>query len=117
MSLAVEDVDHEIVAAMDAELRRGWHFNDVNAHIEQKRRLAHDKLPEAHFMQGLGVKKGTIDPHSYHYWGKRLGYKCWHDKQFLREYFRDNEESRVKTTSRKIQLGYSPGPRWTKKFN
>lgn len=26
----------------------------------------------------------------YHYWGLRLGYECWSDKEFVEEYKRDN---------------------------
>jgi hypothetical protein len=46
-----------------------------------------------------GYTEMMIDPISYHYWGQRLGYECWEDKQFRREYLRDNPASRVKTTS------------------
>jgi hypothetical protein len=46
-----------------------------------------------------GYCEMMIDPVSYHYWGQRLGYKCWEDAQFRREYLRDNPASRVKTTS------------------
>lgn len=46
-----------------------------------------------------GYCEMMIDPISYHYWGQRLGYECWEDKQFRREYLRDNPASRVKTTS------------------
>ena len=31
----------------------------------------------------------------FHYWGQRLGYECWDDPEFLREYLRDNPDSRV----------------------
>ena len=46
-----------------------------------------------------GYCEMMIDPISYHYWGQRLGYECWEDAQFRREYLRDNPASRVKTTS------------------
>jgi hypothetical protein len=46
-----------------------------------------------------GEVKMMIEPASYHYWGQRLGYKCWSDKTFCREYLRDNEASRVKSKS------------------
>lgn len=47
-----------------------------------------------------GEVEMMIDPVSYHYWGQRLGYKCWEDAQFRREYVRDNEVARVKTIGR-----------------
>jgi hypothetical protein len=46
-----------------------------------------------------GEVKMQIHPFSYHYWGQRLGYQCWEDPQFVREYLRDNPEARVKSTS------------------
>lgn len=46
---------------------------------------------------GGGYVDIMIDPISYHYWGQRLGYECWDDPQFIREYKRDNPECRVKT--------------------
>ena len=46
-----------------------------------------------------GYTEMMIDPISYHYWGQRLGYECWEDRQFRREYLRDNPAARVKTTS------------------
>lgn len=45
-----------------------------------------------------------IHPVSYHYWGQRLGYECWDDAQFVREYQRDNPESRVKTRAGKTSV-------------
>lgn len=41
-----------------------------------------------------------IHPASYHYWGQRLGYACWQDAQFLREYKRDNPASRVRVQTK-----------------
>lgn len=38
-----------------------------------------------------------IHPFSYHYWGNRLGYQCWEDNQFKREYLRDVPEARVRS--------------------
>ena len=42
----------------------------------------------------------NIHPASYHYWGQRLGYECWQDAQFLREYKRDNPASVVRTITK-----------------
>lgn len=44
-----------------------------------------------------GEVKMMIHPTSYHYWGQRLGYQCWEDKQFCAEYLRDNPEARVRS--------------------
>lgn len=37
----------------------------------------------------------VIAGEAFHYWGQKLGYACWDDPEFLREYERDNPESRV----------------------
>ena len=58
-------------------------------------------------LQGLGELKARIDPYSYHYWGKRLGYACWNDKQFVDEYLRDTPEARVKTMGTRTQVGHA----------
>lgn len=50
-----------------------------------------------------------IDPTSYHYWGQRLGYECWSDPQFCREYLRDNPYARTKTVGKKLKVGYRAG--------
>ncbi len=46
-----------------------------------------------------GEVRFMVHPVSYHYWGARLGYACWHDAAFVREYLRDNPAARVKTRS------------------
>src|SRR6266404_2685791 len=45
---------------------------------------------------GDGEVKMQIDPYSYHYWGQRLGYRCWQDPEFVAEYLRDNPEARIR---------------------
>lgn len=51
-----------------------------------------------------GEKKFTIPATSYHYWGKRLGYECWSDAQFVNEFLRDNPQCRVKAKSSKASI-------------
>lgn len=50
---------------------------------------------------------GMIPPTSYHYWGQRLGYECWEDEQFVREYWRDNEACRVKSRPANAMVGWT----------
>ena len=47
---------------------------------------------------------GRIPVESYHYWGRRLGYECWRDNTFLREYFRDNPETKVNAKSERSMI-------------
>jgi hypothetical protein len=53
---------------------------------------------------GGGEVTMQIHPVSYHYWGQRLGYQCWDDPQFCREYLRDNEAARVRSRSDKLTI-------------
>jgi hypothetical protein len=57
-------------------------------------------------VDGLGEMTASIPTASYHYWGNRLGYECWGDPQFKKEYLRDNPEARVKTHGDKTRVGY-----------
>jgi hypothetical protein len=64
--------------------------------------------------QDEGYIDMQIHPASYHYWGQRLGYDCWQDPQFRKEYLRDNEASRVKTiTKAQIVRPNLPAPNRT----
>lgn len=46
----------------------------------------------------------NVNAESFHYWGQRLGYKCWDDAQFVREYLRDNPYARVKNHARELTV-------------
>lgn len=68
------------------------------ARVGGQRRILRDR--------GDGGGEVTMQVHktSYHYWGQRLGYECWDDPQFVREYLRDNPEARVRSTSNRTVL-------------
>jgi hypothetical protein len=59
-------------------------------------------------------KEGRVDmrihPTSFHYWGQRLGYQCWDDGGFVREYKRDVPEARVRTVSSRTTLSLHSAP-------
>jgi hypothetical protein len=95
------------------ELWRGEHAKEV------LRNLALKKADQAEAQQRLiarenqdrvwkddGIKRAAVHPMFFHYWGQRLGYDCWDDDQFMREFLRDNEDCRVKSRSDKIMVGY-----------
>lgn len=65
---------------MKADAINAGHFNRFN---------------EAKTIDGVGNKIASIPLDSWHYWGHRLGYECWEDKTFLREFLRDNPETAV----------------------
>jgi len=58
----------------------------------------------------VGALTMEIDDRVYHYWGQRLGYKCWSDPAFLREFKRDNPEVRVKNVMRPNRSGWRMDP-------
>ena len=67
-------------------------------------------------VDGLGRLRMVVTPDAFHYWGRRLGYECWRDKQFLDEFERDNPAVRVKCGGTKVQVGYTPSIRLQLKF-
>ena len=79
------------------ELRTARNLELVNASVRQR------KLAQAEQRVSNGERKNLsfgrlrmrITPEAYHYWGSRLGYECWQDKQFVREFMRDNPELRA----------------------
>lgn len=56
----------------------------------------------------LGRLRMAVSADAFHYWGQRLGYECWRDPQFLREFERDNPAVRVKCGGTRMQVGYTP---------
>ena len=52
-----------------------------------------------------------VHPHSFHYWGQRIGYECWNDASFQREYKRDVPEARVRTVCTRPTLSLASAPR------
>ncbi len=89
------------------ELRKGEIF---------KQRLAQRRQEEAARVGGVRRRRRRggaspfmqVPPESFHYWGQRLGYECWDDPQFVREFLRDNPECRVQTRADEPQVGWKP---------
>lgn len=82
------------------------HVEKVNARLRQ-RRVAAELGGNRKAANGLGRPRLEVDTYAYHYWGKRLGYQCWKDRQFLREFERDNPDCRVRAKGTKeIQVGW-----------
>jgi hypothetical protein len=57
-------------------------------------------------VEGLGELTARIPGVAYHFWGQKLGYDCWKDQEFLREFLRDNPECKVNSKGTKLQVGY-----------
>ena len=56
-------------------------------------------------VDGLGAPVAEIDMEAYVAWQRKYP-GCWKDKQFLREFLRDNEACRVKAKGTRTQVGY-----------
>lgn len=80
-------------------------FNRYKA-IKNQRKVAKES-GDRKAINGVGRLRMEVDDYVYHYWGNRLGYKCWKDPQFLREMERDNPEVRVKCGGTKMQVGWT----------
>ena len=103
---APEGLSDEMTSLVGAALRRQLAREYQNSRANQSGGVARAAKNESH-TTSFGQHKARIEPTSYHYWGKRLGYKCWSDRKFIKEYLRDNPESRVKSAGGKnIQVGY-----------
>ena len=92
-----------------AELQRGRLAREALTLAQAPARQAaqaRDHAATTRSVDGLGRLRMVITADAYHYWGRRLGYECWRDKAFLREYERDNAAVRVKSVGTKIQVGY-----------
>lgn len=89
----------------EAELRRGEHARHT-LYKAQQRRIAEagKRLGPRKTVDGIGRHRLRVTAEAYHYWGARLGYGCWGDKQFLDEFERDNPECRVETVMKPMIL-------------
>ncbi len=89
----VQTFGGDIAAAVEREFRLGWQLEKVLTRLRQTQ-IAHEQTPRR-MIDGVGQVTMALDPLVYHYWGNRLGYDCWRDKTFRREFARDNPEVRV----------------------
>ncbi len=89
---------------VERELINGWKLNEVKDTAEKKRLGIFHKNAVAKPIDGIGELQGSIPLSAFHYWGQRLGYECWEDKQFIREFFRDNPETAVKNRLKRTMV-------------
>jgi hypothetical protein len=117
MSLEVDM--SELPPGVVEEFRKGRHAREVKTLLQAPR--LQDMAARAHNMDhrsidGLGRLRMVVTPDAFHYWGRRLGYECWRDKQFLAEFERDNPNVRVKCGGTKIQVGYRASEQMKAKY-
>lgn len=94
MELEFVGIEPEVVA----ELARGRHAREVlelTSLKEQFNGLGRSPQAPVRQVEGLGQATLSVPPLSYHYWGRRLGYECWSDPGFRREFARDNPGARI----------------------
>jgi hypothetical protein len=77
------------------ELRFGWNQEAVKAKQAAKQVAIFGYSHAARSIDGIGELRARIPKASFHFWGHRLGYECWEDKQFIKEFLRDNPEAAV----------------------
>lgn len=83
------------------ELSRGWKVREVMA-AKEAQQIAQQREAEGPslMVDGIGQHTMSVPEDAFHYWGHKLGYGCWRNKKFRREYVRDNPEVRVKSVAR-----------------
>jgi len=96
------------------EFRTGHHLETVQAHARQN--LCAEVQGERRTM-AIGEVSMQMDPYFYHYFGRKYGYECWDDEDFVHDTLKKNPECRVKSRSEKIQVGYTPSsPKFHKSY-
>jgi hypothetical protein len=102
------EIDGELSVQLEKELRNGWQKNRVDAAIDAKRAAKYTHMRHKS-VEGLGQKIASIPTTAFHFWGQKLGYGCWEDKAFMREFLRDNPQCRVNSGGTKeISVGWVP---------
>jgi hypothetical protein len=88
------------VGKVKRELVRGYDLDRNLAELRQRQVAGKVNTTPHHPINGLGNCVARIDTGSYFYWAMREGPECWADKQFMREFLRDNESVRVRNEPR-----------------
>lgn len=83
----------EVVDRVVEDVARGVHAQKRLV-MQQKAQIAEAcRQVEAAAIGEIGLRPAlNIPTVEYHYWGQRLGYQCWDDDAFLREWARDNPQ-------------------------
>ena len=101
LACSLYELDADAAEGVLTEFQRGWELELVMAKVRQQRIAEATQRIEHAAIEGIGTMTMQIDPFAFHYWGQRLGYDCWQDPEFKREFQRDNPEVRVRNVARK----------------
>lgn len=93
------DMTQEVIR----ELTSGRLEEAVRARAEANA-IAREEANLRRFNLKFGRLRMRVSQESFDYWGQRLGYECWNNPQFLREYERDNPECRVRSAAQSTSL-------------
>jgi hypothetical protein len=94
---------------VEQELITGWRQKEVAMRHQTAQLGAFHKSHESKPVEGLGKLVAQIPADAFHYWGQRLGYECWEDKQFFEEFKRDNPEVVVQNYCKRTMVAGSKG--------
>jgi hypothetical protein len=99
-ALSLDCSDEELLAKVSADIVTGWRAKLALSHARQRRiKQESDRLAAA-AIEGVGTPTMRVEANAFHFWGLRLGYDCWKDDNFCREFARDNPEVRVNVEKR-----------------
>lgn len=77
---------------------------------QQRQNAMGPELREGVFRDGMGACERRVDAFAFHQWGIDLGYECWGDRGFTKYFDRIAPETRVRSRSAKLQVGYEASP-------
>jgi hypothetical protein len=94
------------MAQVCLDIQAGWNVQSILA-LQRQARIAkaNQMLDRAH-IDGIGQHELAVDNFAFHSWGQKLGYKCWSDKNFRREFARDNPGAKVIHPGKTNTVGY-----------
>ena len=74
------------------DLNRGFFVQQILGEAEMRRERCEIESVPLIMNEMNAHPTAAIPIASWHYWGQRLGYQCWDDPEFVREFKRDNPD-------------------------
>jgi hypothetical protein len=99
-------MNEEMLATLCQDIQVGWNAQEWLVKARQARIAKATQLLEKSHIEGVGECHMRVDSYIYHTYGKKYGYAIWNDKNFVREFKRDNPEVRVTKPRRGPKVGY-----------
>lgn len=86
------------------DLHRGFQARAVLAEAAMAREKAEIESAPLVTNEGNYRPRTVVSAESFHYWGQRLGYDCWSDPEFLKDYERDNPAAKINAKMSKTTI-------------